>query len=296
MARSEELAQESLEMLLDTICNTFGAVLFIAMLVVTLVNPNATEQTDRGSVDAEFAETTTQINSMQIETERLQLVLQQQLELKRQFSDVDSQQLSEQLTAAKQQRARLIQNRAGSLSQLVATGHQNFELREQIRQQGDLLSQTKVTAADVSKRLSDQARKNGRVAKTPKTVRLRTQTIGTLLQGGIWYCLTKPNALGTIEVNLSHCNPVSNGTHQTLKPKPGAGVNVRNSTAKLVPFQPADPQSHHFTLFVYQDSCEEYRAVRDALAEAGFRVELILMDDEDYPVFGPGAGQDRWGA
>lgn len=296
MARSDELAQESLEMLLDTICNTFGAVLFIAMLVVTLVNPNAVEQTDQGSIDAQFAEMTTQINSMQIETERLQLILRQQKELKQQFSDADSARLSGELTDEKQQQANLIEGRISSLSNLASTGRENLDLRNQIRDQQKLLSQTQTAAAEISRRLSDQAPKNSRMAKTPRTVRLRTQTIGTLLQGGVWYCLTKPNAVGTIEINQSHCNAVSNGTHQTLKPRLGSGVNVRNSTAKLSPFQPANPQRHHFTLFVYQDSCGEYRAVRDTLTEAGFRVELILMDDGDYPIFGPGGSQDRWGA
>lgn len=296
MARSDELAQESLEMLLDTICNTFGAVLFIAMLVVTLVNPNATEQTDRGSVDAELAEATTKINAMQLETQRLRLILQQQLELKQQFSDADSQRLSEALTSEKRQQADFISSRVETLTQLAMTDRDNFNQRAQLRQQQQLLTEAKSAAADVSKRLSDQARKNSRLATTPKTVRLRTQTIGTLLEGGIWYCLTKPNSAGTIEINLSHCNTVSSGTHQILKPRPGAGVNVRNSTSKLTPFQPAHPQEHHFTLFVYQDSCAEYPAVKEALTNAGFRVELILMDDGNYPLFGPGGKEDRWGA
>jgi hypothetical protein len=37
MGRRRSLGQDSLELLLDTICNTFGGVLFIAMMVVLLL-------------------------------------------------------------------------------------------------------------------------------------------------------------------------------------------------------------------------------------------------------------------
>lgn len=296
MARSEELVQESLEMLLDTICNTFGAVLFIAMLVVTLVDPNATEQTDSGSIDSQLAETATQVNSMQIEIDRLQLILQQQQELKRQFSDTESQQLSEGLTEEEEQRAKLIEDRVGSLSELATTGRENFDMREKIRQQEDLLSQTKIAAAEVARRLSDQAQKKSRMAKTPKTVRLRTQTIGTMLKGGVWYCLTRPNAAGTIEINLKDCSPVDDGSLKILKPRLGAGLTIRNSAQQITPFQPSTPQQHHFSVFTYKDSAAEYRTVKDALSAAGFKVELILMEEGDFPAFGPGGQRDRWGA
>ena len=38
MSRRSAAKQDSLELLLDTICNTFGGVLFIAILVVQKVN------------------------------------------------------------------------------------------------------------------------------------------------------------------------------------------------------------------------------------------------------------------
>ena len=44
MSRRRSRKQDSLELLLDTICNTFGGVLFIAILVVMLL-----QQTGRGS-------------------------------------------------------------------------------------------------------------------------------------------------------------------------------------------------------------------------------------------------------
>lgn len=296
MARSAELAQESLEMLLDTICNTFGAVLFIAMLVVTLVDPNATQQADSGSLDGQFVESQTQINLMQIEIERLELVLRQQQELKQQFFDADSQQLSEDLMTEKEHQATLVKNRAGRLSELAATGRKNLIIREQMRVDQTLLTQTRQAAAEVAKRLSDQAGKNSRMAKTPKTVRLRTQTIGTILKGGVWYCLTKPTAFGTIEINLDDCDPINDGRLKILKPRPGAGLNVRNSNTSIAPFKPSDPIQHHFAIFAYKDSAAEYRTVKDALSAAGFKVELILMDENVFPVYGPIGQRDRWGA
>lgn len=296
MARTNELAQESLEMLLDTICNTFGAVLFIAMLVVTLVNPNATEQTDQGSVTTEFVELETEINSMQIEVDRLQLVQQQQESLLDKFSDPQAGALAVSIDAATKKQAKLVRDRAGRLAHLAKADRLNAETREQLRKQAAELKQAQSAATHAATRLSDQVAKNSRTANTPKTVRLRTLTIGTILKGGVWYCITRPNSAGVIDVNPTDCAPVQNGNHQTLKPRPGGGINIRNTSARLTPFRPSDPDLHHFTLFVYKDSFAEYRIVKDVLTNAGFRVELILMDNDEFPIFGPGGQRDRWGA
>lgn len=296
MARTDELAQESLEMLLDTICNTFGAVLFIAMLVVTLVDPNAKEQTSKGSVTTEFVEVETEINSMQIEVDRLKLVLEQQETLLDRFSDPHAGALAASITEARKTQARLVRDRAGSLANLAQADRQNAETRDGLRRQQDALKKARSAAANAANQLADIARQKSRMAKTPKTIRLRTATIATILKGGVWYCITRPNAVGVIEVNTSDCDPIPNGTHQTLTPRLGGGVNIQNSGTKITPFRPSDPKEHHYTLFVYKDSFSEYRLVKDALAEAGFRVELILMNDGDFPEFGPGGQRDRWGA
>ena len=296
MARSDELAQESLEMLLDTICNTFGAVLFIAMLVVTLVDPNAQEQTDKGDIATEILEAETEINAIQIEADRLKLVLQQQEELKDRYSDPQSAALAASVQKIQNEQAKLVQDRAGRLAHLARTDHQNAQTREQIRNQQQALIQAQQAAATAAAKLSDIAAKKSRQAKTPKTVRLSTATIGTILKGGVWYCIVRPDRAGTMRINDAHCETMVNGAHKTLKPRNGAGVNVRNATGSIVPFRPADPQLHHFTIFVYRDSYKEYGAVKESLAKAGFRIELILMADDDFPVFGPGGQRDRWGA
>ena len=41
MSRKSSASSDSLDLLLDTICNTFGGVLFIAMLVIILLNISA---------------------------------------------------------------------------------------------------------------------------------------------------------------------------------------------------------------------------------------------------------------
>ena len=44
--RPDESNSASLDLLLDTICNTFGGVLFVSMLVVILLNMSAAEVSD----------------------------------------------------------------------------------------------------------------------------------------------------------------------------------------------------------------------------------------------------------
>src|SRR5690606_37642283 len=90
MSRSSSATDDSLDLLLDTICNTFGGVLFISMLVVILLNMSSEsisvevvpEVSHQQMLDAQTAlvETTTEL-------ERLRRAAHQKARILRKFEN-----------------------------------------------------------------------------------------------------------------------------------------------------------------------------------------------------------------
>ncbi len=289
---------DSLEMLLDTICNTFGAVLFIAMLIVLLVDPNAREGGGETieSLSTEYAEVESEITEMQLEAERLERVLSQQETLTERFGNPDSQVIVNEVVKAKRTQARLIEDRAEKTKQLAKTDEENARVREQMRTRRAALKRARDDAKQATEQLKQASAKSSRSAQTPKAVRLRTTPIVTMLKGGVWYCLVKPNTAGQLKINPVDCDTQPSGKNVVLKPRPGGGRNVRNTTSDVPLPVSSAPSRNHYTVYLYSDSSDEYRVVKNAIAASGYKLQLVLMSDTSQIVFGRGvAAADAWG-
>ncbi len=83
MARRRSLMSDtsSLELLLDTICNTFGGIVFVSLLVVILVNMSSRETADTPPepvTQAEMLKKQTELESLRQDLKELQTTLNQQ--------------------------------------------------------------------------------------------------------------------------------------------------------------------------------------------------------------------------
>lgn len=90
-----------------------------------------------------------------------------------------------------------------------------------------------------------------------------------MLKSGVWYCLLKPTG-GTLAVNQSDSVtlPAANGNLE-VRPRLGAGLNVRNTGKQVrLPLQ-ASPSRHHYKVYLYADSSAEYHAVKEAISARG---------------------------
>ena len=296
MSRAGE-NNDSLEMLLDTICNTFGAVLFIAMLVVLLVNPNAEEgsgETDE-DVTSEFIELQAEISDMELEAARLRAVLVQQQDLTERFATPDSKQIATELLKAEQEQSQLVEDRAMKTKLLAQVDERNARAREQIRGQRAALRRAEAEVRQKSQAIRKTVAKSSRSAQTPKAMRLRTTPVVTMLKNGVWYCLLKPQA-GGLTINRTDCEAIPRGPNQELRPRLGGGVNVRNTNRRVSLPVSGSPTLNHYKVYVHADSAIEYRAVKDAISTEGYKVELVLMSAEASIIYGRGVtARDAWG-
>lgn len=297
MSRRRSSRPDSLELLLDTICNTFGGVLFIAILVVLLLQQSGGTPTNESSPPA---------------------------------SAVELQSLANQLEAVAADLQRLQQNRD---SQRAAV--QNFvptEIREQIARRHEITAQQETLQAAIDKLMSENAMLAGRVQqldsanasvrtdldaalgrlkqaqaeleseRKARVVEVRNpvthsaggkQEVGLILRYGRLYVWHKYGP-GYQRLGLNTDDFVvlaeRNGGLAT-RPNPTRGVALSESAVSQAAvdqvLQAFDPQSCYLAIIVRPDSYGEFQFLRDRAIRLGFEYRLMPMDN-DAPVMDRG--------
>jgi hypothetical protein len=99
--RRTSLENDSLDLLLDTITNTFGGILLVALLLVLLVRNTSEQQADSadeaGVTLGERERLTSEVDQLRERRETLRESAQMQQQLEADFSDPQKQQLAKEL-------------------------------------------------------------------------------------------------------------------------------------------------------------------------------------------------------
>jgi hypothetical protein len=135
---------DSLELLLDTICNTFGGILFISILVVIMVNfsrGRATIAPPDASLQAELIEWERQLTQSNAEVDRLGKVVREQMSIENHIADPQlarsvrvlgqSQQKTTELVKAKTDRLSQIAQSQAAINQIASTLQKAKEERQE---------------------------------------------------------------------------------------------------------------------------------------------------------------------
>src|SRR5687768_3661347 len=105
MSRKSSASSDSLDLLLDTICNTFGGVLFIAMLVIILLNMSGEKAASvpaTPDAQAQLAAAQAEMVRAQTELDQLRRAAAEQAKLASQFSDPKIKSLVSSMTTSQQ--------------------------------------------------------------------------------------------------------------------------------------------------------------------------------------------------
>lgn len=284
MTRKEEGDDGSLDLLLDTICNTFGGVLFISMLVVILLNMTS-EQVDFSPPDPSAQEDLVELNKDlekdRKEIEQLDREIQQQQEIEKQIVDPEIRTLVERLEIDRQDRTDLVQRRSQELEQISDA---QIEVNEIAQYLYDLEQQLKLAESDlttVQQQLEQEIVARSRnVKKLPKTRQTTKVEVPFFLQQGRLCAYARRGADGTLQPNPSEVAEAKDADGKIyLEAKPSAGVRVDTSgtsrqaiTQKLNQF---DKDQHYIAVFVRPDSFGDFPALRQALVDAEFEYRLV---------------------
>jgi len=290
MSRRRNSRADSLEMLLDTICNTFGGVLFIAILVVMLLQQSGRKsesaQTSSPQVTPdEVDRLSQQLDEMQAEEARLRPILESQLSLVENFATDDIRELlsrrREMIANESALRDKVVDLETVNAKELA----QNARLRKENTEAIEENQRNKERLKDLKSMLDEQREKRTTEARLPmrRTTGIRTE-VGLVLQYGRLYQWHRYDNNGVrLGLNTDHFVVIGNESGALITtPNPAAGIPLDGSDSSrrelrrlLGRFKPSEA---YLTPIVREDSYAAFAEFRDTALEMGFNYRLMPVD------------------
>jgi hypothetical protein len=304
--RRRNSSESSLELLLDTICNTFGGVLFLAMLVsLLLAQSRRRTVTDETAADPRAALTPAELTRLQMtadqltaEVERLDEAVRLARAAAADFSvpEIDAQ--LARLEAAEKNRLKEETNRRQMLSEIAAAQAATARVQATAAIEERNAAQAEAAVAAARKRLEAAAEDRRRLVKsaielrdmqaaratletTGRAPRERATTkkeFGVMLRYGRMYLMKVPRG-DDLVVNEEEFFVESGGARNVARPKPHAGLDLGGpggfGTALAKRLEPFPPAVWYPCLVVHPDSFDVFVALKAELVARGYEYRLM---------------------
>ncbi|MEQ9410973.1 MAG: hypothetical protein RIK87_24895 [Fuerstiella sp.] len=288
--RATENSSESLELLLDTICNTFGAVIFISILVAVLVSQSGeTSSQDDGQPDAaaeaaaEAAIVQTEIQAAQERVRVLAGQLRQQKLVTRRFASEESLALAGLIRQRTEERVRLMAQKSEAVKEISAVKAESVSLQQQFEQQEAMLKAAMAENKRLKQQLNKQQQLSGRTARIPRLRKTDKVPVVYALDDSRLHRVT--TAAQTVD--NADCERNTKLGVEVITPRAGAGVAVENSQPAEIEsrFAGLSKDNHFVQVFVSRDSFAAFHPVRDALVHQGLEYEVIITENDQVELF-----------
>lgn len=283
MSKDDTSQSGSLDLLLDTICNTFGGVLFISMLVVVLLNMTGHQvaiEPPSEAAQADLVEWRQNLTESNQEMQKLQRALEDQRQIEDAVLDPGLKQLVEQLEESEETHQDLLQDKN---AELEAIGKSQTDINTAAQELKDLemaMARARGKLDLIERELAREIEKRTRAAKLP-TPRVTTKAeVAFFLREGRLTAYAKRDPEGNLVPNSAEYEEKRDAAGKPyVVPKAGAGTAVdpagRNRAALAGKLGSFDPDKHYLAIFVWPDSFEHFGVVRDLMVEKQFEYRLV---------------------
>lgn len=279
--RSSSDENDSLDLLLDTVSNVFGGVMFLTLLAALLIMTRGTETVIEPEIDMPVINPETEARLIAIEMRQAASVIDaQQKMLARLDPNGEIAEKADRLEALRQtiNVARRQVRRTGS-----AVEDRQQELEDQQAKQSDLeqqIEELREAVAEKSKDVNKIRAESERTVLFRPLSRTSSGEAVVLLRYGRWYLLYEGQhgRLNRDDFFVLE----SGGEYDSVTPKPHRGHRVSpQSLDELVKHLklkfPA--RQFHITVAVWDDSFADFNPLKDALTAGGYRYRTLTCDN-----------------
>lgn len=300
MSSRKRGTESSLELLLDTICNTFGGVLFVAILIIIMLRMTSKNQLVEAA--APISEST------QLELEKKHAELEgaietlklagASLEVPDKLDETELAELMQELKVKQQDRHELIERQLKTFS-TIATHQAQINLTNKelaALDERDRSLAKKLKDAEVA--LKAETESKSRKVEYAKSHRSSKAEIQTDMRFGRFYIWHRYGPTGQ-RLGLNTDDYVvldDTGTAIRTTQNPAAGTVVVDDTksknqiiSRLSAF---NPSRHYICVVVWPDSFDTFQILKKLLVERGFEYRLIPAKNGDSFVDRGGGGSD----
>lgn len=288
MARRRPRQDDSLELLLDTICNTFGGVLFIAILVVVLLQTTGAKslRDELEIVAPEYLqEKTLRLSELRAELSSLQGARSEQQNLLVQFAPAETRQLIAHRNDLHARADRLDAERADLLIENAKRRERVDSILAEVASSREQLQRLNRRADDLRAELRQRRESRIQDIRMPVVRSSIKNEVGLILRYGRMYVWHRYDRFGNrLGLNSDEFVVVADhGDELVTQPNPAAGtpLNQQDETKRQIRdrLRQFDPSDVYMVVVVRQDTFPHFRILRDILIEMGFEYRLMPMQD-----------------
>jgi len=293
--RRSKVQSSSLDLFLDTICNAFGGIMFLSILISVLLQFRGKEsavQVDQPTIS--------ESESAQIE-DRLVKLQSERMELVATIAALENSMVGEDQTEVIELQSRLVQSekqREQTVKEQIQMSQHVRNVDTQIRdlmQELNVLDQRLIEAraslVDKSNAVDEALDSREQKMELPK---VRTTSKGNLLflmrYGKLYLVTDITNPIGAGYYSAHVSEKTSFGVTR-IKPRPNAGWDM-SSPIDLSEFErivASSPSSSTFlSCAVWPDSFEQFGTLKQVLLRLGYDYQLLPVDDVEELAIGRG--------
>lgn len=295
MSRRKLVIPDSLELLLDTICNTFGAVIFISILLSLLVRDSGLRKGVTSLPDevlAVIAARTQEVAEAKSRQAALEIQMAQQENLLERFASSESKGLANEIRMAVDHQVHLLERKTGVVDELTQAESQALTMQADMKRQAILLQKAQERHRALQQEMQQATTLSSRTARIPRIRRTEKFGLAYMLHDGRLYRATTPDG----EIDETDCVKGEAGGIVRIAPRGNSGLIVPMESLihqdhaverhKMQgKFEQIDKARQFVRLFVSRDSFAQFIPVKDVLIEQGLEYEVILFSDDKAELF-----------
>lgn len=289
MRRGQNSSDQSLDLLLDTICNTFGGVLFISLLVVILLNLTSKQVTltpPEEPARVELVDTHRKYKAQQRKLERLRQAVKELEELRDKIAPEKLKQLVADLVRLRQQREQMLEQKENALDQAANAQNQINDIAKQLQELRDSIAKANQELAVIERKLQAEVDKRSRDLKLPKAHRTAKREVALFLKNGRLCAYARVNANGDLVRSEAECADRRDQKGPYVEPNAAAGTPVdsrgRNTTALERKIKSYDRERFYLAVFVWPDSFDHFPVVRDIMVDNNYEYRLVPFPEGEH--------------
>ncbi|WP_166831111.1 hypothetical protein [Thalassoroseus pseudoceratinae] len=280
---------DGLDLLLDAICNTFGGIVFIALLVVLLLGntsaikaPSVQESLSPSEILLQQERLAYQLHDAREELKALQRLAAQQRKMLLQDASTEStiekyDQLINEINNLEEQWYEQLELNARTYAETQQERQSIAKLDKTLEELEGEISELLTTLTEV------RAKREYKMALPQVTMSTRKPSIGLILRYGRLYLWDYDPRTGERGLNTSHFFVINETASQyETHARPNAGIPLHSTDfcngqiAELLRNFP--PSRFNVTFVVREDSFDEFKTAREHIKQLGYRYSLIAGD------------------
>lgn len=283
MARNRSDSHGSLDLLLDAICNTFGGILFLAMLVAVLLSTSGKQEdaTSEKSTLApdEWLQMQAELETAQTSLAGLLTAISQQASLQQEFDEPDLAATVARLQAVEKQNAELEAERVRRLGEVVRKKAQTAEVLAELADLDARLASVTQEVEHATLKWQSEVRARTQSASLPRVRQSGKRPIGIIVRYGRYYVLHEYDQFGFRNgLNRNDFFIVEDGVLAVqATPKPYGGVAVSDQDGLSAALKHRDDATQFLDIAIWEDSFSEFQLLKTAMVNFGFEYRLTLV-------------------